>query len=89
MLSTTQIVNRKLSKYSAISINMKSLNQNKDNIMRADKKKEIVAKLESLQSDLEEYLEIWKKTGGGTSGHAIGSLIKSVKKNKDFFQNRC
>ncbi|MDB4678139.1 hypothetical protein OAE93_00255 [bacterium] len=29
--------------------------------MRWDKKKEIATKLELLQSDLEDYLEIWKK----------------------------
>ena len=57
--------------------------------MRFEKKKEIIIKLESLQNDLDEYLEIWKKNGGGTTGHAIGSMISSIKKNKEFFKQFC
>jgi hypothetical protein len=57
--------------------------------MRFEKKKEIINKLESLQTDLDEYLEIWKKNGGGTTGHAIGSMIESIKKKTDFFRQFC
>ena len=57
--------------------------------MRWAKKKEIATKLEFLQSDLEDYLEIWKKTGGGTTGHAIGSMLEGVKKKTEFFKSYC
>ena len=57
--------------------------------MRWDKKKEIITKLESLQSDLKDYLEIWKKTGGGTTGHAIGSMIKRINEKTIFFKDKC
>jgi hypothetical protein len=57
--------------------------------MRWDKKKEIATKLELLQSDLEDYLEIWKKTGGGTTGHAIGSMIARIQEKRVFFENYC
>ena len=57
--------------------------------MRFEKKNEIINKLESLQTDLDEYLEVWKKNGGGTTGHAIGSMISNLKKNKEFFEQYC
>ena len=57
--------------------------------MTEEKKEEITTKLESLHSDLKDYLEIWKKTGGGTTGHAIGSMIKRVKEKTVFFKNYC
>ena len=57
--------------------------------MRWDKKKEIATKLELLQSDLEDYLEIWKKTGGGTTGHAIGSVIARIQEKRVFFTAKC
>jgi hypothetical protein len=57
--------------------------------MRWEKKEEIATKLESLQLDLEDYLEILKKTGGGTTGHAIGSMIGRIKEKTVFFKNYC
>lgn len=68
---------------------MKSDNKNEMSKTRGEKKKEIIAKLESLQSDLEDYLEIWKKTGGGTTGHIIGSMMSSIEEQTEFFKNRC
>lgn len=59
------------------------------NKMRWDKHAEITKKLESLQSDLENYLEIWRKSGGGTTGHAIGSMIATIKGKIVFFKNKC
>ncbi|WP_431156756.1 hypothetical protein [Winogradskyella poriferorum] len=56
---------------------------------RTEKKEEILNKLYSLQLDLEEYLTIWKKTGGGTTGHAIGSVISAIKEKADFFKSNC
>lgn len=57
--------------------------------MRYKKKDEIIEKLEILQADLDEYLELWKKTGGGTTGHAIGSMIARIKEKTDFFKKYC
>ena len=54
-----------------------------------EKKKEITVKLKSIQSDLEDYLELWKKTGGGTTGHAIGSMIYRIEEKTVFFKNYC
>ena len=34
-------------------------------------------------------LEIWKKSGGGTTGHAIGSMIDRIKEKTVFFKNNC
>ena len=56
---------------------------------RWDKKKLIIDKLEDINIELEEYLEIWKKDGGGTTGFAIGSMIKRMKEKKEFFKNHC
>lgn len=58
-------------------------------ITRSEKKKEILSKLDSLELDLEEYLSIWKKTGGGTTGYAIGSMIANFKEKSKFFKNYC
>ncbi len=57
--------------------------------IRWEKKKEITDKLEVLQRDLQDYLEIWKKTGGGTTGHAIGSMIARIQEKRVFFENYC
>ena len=57
--------------------------------MRSEKKNEIIAKLESLETDLEEYFKIWKKSGGGTTGHAIGSMINGLKEKTNFFKKYC
>lgn len=56
---------------------------------RTEKKKEILSKLDSLKLDLEEYLSIWKKTGGGTTGYAIGSMINSIKDKTEYFKTKC
>lgn len=56
---------------------------------RWEKKKIIIDKLEDINKELEEYLEIWKKQGGGTTGHAIGSMIKRIREKTDFFKNYC
>ena len=62
------------------------LSMNEMDKMRWKKREEITTKLESLQSDLEDYLEIWKKTGGGTTGHAIGSMIYGIKEKTVFLK---
>ena len=57
--------------------------------MESKSKNEIVEQLEILQIDLNNYLQNWKKTGGGTRGHAIGSMIESIKKKTEFFKQSC
>ena len=52
-------------------------------------KEQIIDKLEGLTYDLEEYLKEWKKTGGGTRGHAIGSMIEGIRKKTKFFKDYC
>lgn len=58
-------------------------------IKESKSKKEILEQLENLQIDLNNYLQNWKKTGGGTRGHAIGSMIESIAKKTDFFKRCC
>lgn len=52
-------------------------------------KEEIDLKLKQLEEDLHQYLLKWKKEGGGTRGHAIGSMLKRMNELKKFFQNYC
>lgn len=59
------------------------------NMNRSEKKKLIIEKLEDINIDLIEYLEIWKKQGGGTAGHAIGSMIARIKEKTEFFEKYC
>ena len=56
---------------------------------RFEKKELILKKLEDINLDLTEYLEIWKKQGGGTTGHAIGRMISRIKEKTEFFKNYC
>jgi hypothetical protein len=56
---------------------------------RWEKRKLIIEKLENLNIELEEYLQIWRKDGGGTTGHAIGSMINNIKVKTEFFKNKC
>lgn len=53
------------------------------------KKEEIIDQLEKLNESLNAYLTNWKKNGGGTNGHAIGSAIKNNEKLKKFFNAYC
>lgn len=56
---------------------------------RFEKKELIILKLEEIQFELGEYLDLWRKTGGGTTGHAIGSMIKQIEEKTIFFKNYC
>ncbi len=51
------------------------------------KKKEIEA-FDLLIQEMEVYLSIWKKTGGGTTGHFIVSLINNLKSLKEKWTSR-
>lgn len=53
------------------------------------KKEEILHLLDTLHDNLNSYLINWKKTDGGTKGHAIGSAIKNSEKLKKFFKDYC
>jgi hypothetical protein len=50
--------------------------------MESKSKKEIVERLETLQIYLNNYLQNWRITGGGTRVHAIAS----IKKKTEFFK---
>lgn len=58
-------------------------------IIESKSKEEILEQLETLQVDLNNYLQNWRKTGGGTRGHAIGSMFEGIKKKTDFFKKMC
>ena len=49
----------------------------------------ILKNLDELIVDSEKYLVMWKREGGGTKGHAIGSLIENLKKKRIFFKSYC
>ncbi len=57
--------------------------------MRWEKKEEIIIKLESLHLEVKDYLKIWKKTGGGTTGYKIGSVIHQIEETKKYFKEKC
>lgn len=61
----------------------------RDNQLRAKKKDEILKLMEGLCQSLDDYLILWKKSGGGTTGHAIGSTLKRIVEVKKFFENYC
>lgn len=44
---------------------------------------------EELEFSLEQHFGKWKIEGGGTTGHAIGSLRKRIAEMKLFFRNYC
>jgi hypothetical protein len=50
---------------------------------------EIIGEFESLENNLIEYLDIWKKNDGGTKGHALGSTLKRIRDIKKFFSDYC
>ena len=58
-------------------------------LTRIEKKGEIIEKLEAIQGDLEDYLELWRKTGGGTTGYAIKSAMDGFREKTDFFKQKC
>ena len=57
--------------------------------LRSDKKEQIINSLEQLEKDFDEYFQLWKKCGGGTTGHAIGSAIKRVHELREFTKAYC
>lgn len=56
---------------------------------RWNKKEDIILKLEELNKELDIYFMLWKKTGGGTTGHAIGCMKFRISKLIDFFDRYC
>ena len=52
-------------------------------------KVEITNEFDNLITKVELHLEDWKKTGGGTTGYAIGSVIEKLKELKEFYKNNC
>lgn len=56
---------------------------------KRNSKERIIDKLSNVEKDLEEYLSEWKKTGGGTKGYVIVSIINQIKEQKENFKHRC
>ncbi len=52
-------------------------------------RKDIEEHFDILIYKIELHLENWKKTGGGTIGHAIGSVVEKLKTLKEFYKNNC
>ena len=50
---------------------------------------EIEKEFDTLIDKVEVYLTEWKKERGGTTGHAIGSVIEKLKTLKEFYKNNC
>tara|TARA_B100000242_G_scaffold70616_1_gene44597 strand:+ start:554 stop:721 length:168 start_codon:yes stop_codon:yes gene_type:complete len=51
-------------------------------------KKKVIEAFDLLIQEMEVYLSIWKKTGGGTTGHFIVSLINNLKSLKEKWTSR-
>lgn len=56
---------------------------------KEEKRKRVLICLDVLNHEMNEYLEAWKKTGGGTKGHAIGSMKNRFLEFTKFFKNYC
>ena len=52
-------------------------------------KEEINKGFDELIEKIKLHLEDWKKKGGGTTGHSIGSVIERVKELKEYYKNNC
>ena len=55
---------------------------------RWEQKNKVIKAFETLIQEMEDYLVIWKKTGGGTTGHFIGSMIANLKSLKEKWKNK-
>lgn len=54
-----------------------------------ERRKRVEICLDVLNQEMSAYLEAWKKTGGGTKGHAIGSMKHRFLEFTKFFKNYC
>lgn len=52
-------------------------------------KDNIIEDMADLELSLQEYLNVWRKIGGGTTGFAIGSCIEKAKNLNNSFKKHC
>ncbi|WP_157539285.1 hypothetical protein [Nonlabens sp. MIC269] len=55
---------------------------------RWEQKNKVIKAFDKLIQEMEDYLAIWKKTGGGTTGFFIGSMINNLKSLKNKWSSR-
>jgi hypothetical protein len=56
---------------------------------RAKQKRKVINLWSELIVEVELYLEVWKRFGGGTTGHAIGCAIYRLNYFRTFFKSYC
>ena len=56
---------------------------------RESQRKVVKDRLLKLNTELGKYFEIWKQVGGGTTGYAIDSVQRQVKKAEELFRMKC
>ena len=56
---------------------------------RESQRKVVKDTLLKTNTELGKYFEIWKQVGGGTTGYAIDSVQRQVKKAEELFRMKC
>ena len=55
---------------------------------RCEQKNKVIKAFDTLIQEMEIYFKIWKKQGGGTTGHLIGSTIAKLKSSRELWKNK-
>jgi hypothetical protein len=55
---------------------------------RWEQKNKVIKAFDTLIQEIEIYFNIWKKQGGGTTGHLIGSMIAKLKSSREMWKNK-
>jgi hypothetical protein len=56
---------------------------------RTKQRRKVLNLWSELIVEVELYLAVWKRYGGGTTGHAIGCAIYKLKHFRTFFKSYC
>ena len=54
----------------------------------SEQKNKVIKAFDTLIQEMEIYFNIWKKQGGGTTGHLIGSMIAKLKSSREMWKNK-
>jgi hypothetical protein len=57
--------------------------------LRSRQKEKVLKLWSELIMEVELYFTTWYKYGGGTTGHAIGSVYARLKEYRKFFMSKC
>jgi hypothetical protein len=57
--------------------------------LRSRQKEKVLKLWSELIMEVELYFTTWYKYGGGTTGHAIGSVFERLKQSRKFFKSVC